>query len=92
MNWSAFARRPGVALDRVFAGDTFILERHDSVWKLRLRPVKPGEAETAALPASNVWWVSDIRRHPDAPWVAVRRQPLFVSRRGKIEAVLEVAP
>jgi len=46
MIWSQFTGRPGVALDRVSAGETIIIRRRGSMWRLRLRPVKPGEAET----------------------------------------------
>ena len=90
MIWTAFTSRPGAALDRVLAGETIIIERRDSMWRLRLRAVKPDEVET--LPRYDVWSRTKIRCWPDELWSKAKTRPILISRYGTIEAVLEVLP
>lgn len=89
MNWSQFTCRPGVALDRVLAGETIVIEHRNSMWKLRLRPLKPGEVETSPR---EVWRCGGGSACSAELWDRVKAHPILISRYGKIEAVLEVCP
>lgn len=89
MIWSQFTGRPGIALARICTGETIIIERRGSMWRLRLRPVKPGEAETLARP---VWRCGGGSACSAELWNYVKARPVLISRYDKIEAVLEVMP
>lgn len=89
MIWSQFTNRPGAALDRVLAGETIIIERARSMWRLRLRAVKAGEAKTTA--PRTVWRCGGGSACAASLWDRVKVEPVLISRYGTIEAVLEVA-